>query len=72
MGTAEDVEIQIKMSDEKMLLSVTSIGGPDYEEVSWWPSRLEDGCRDLDLIRGSPPELVEFLVEQWGVVAVSP
>lgn len=72
MGVAEEVEMQIKMSDSKLLLSVASIGAPDYEEVSWWPARLEDGCLDLDLIRGSTPELMGFLIEQWVIVSASP
>jgi hypothetical protein len=71
MGTAEEVEYKIFIPNGSLRLGVTSIGAPDYEDMAWWPSDMDDDCRSLRMIQGEIPDRAQFSVENW-MTLISP
>ena len=71
MGAPEDVEFKIYMPEGQLRLAVTSIGAPDYEEITWWPVEMEDDCRNPQIIRGSIPEQAQFSMDNWMMLMAS-
>lgn len=72
MGAPEEVEFQIQMPEDKLLMALTSIGAPDYDEIDWWPEGMDDDCRNPQMIRGSTPHQAIFNVDDWSLLVTAP
>ncbi len=72
MGTPEDVEFQIKMPEGYIRLAVSTIGAPDYDQVSKWPVNGTDDCGSIQLLGGPIPETAQFSPEDWMTVTAAP
>jgi hypothetical protein len=69
-GTAGEREYQITMPGGFLHLAVA------YKRISdktllLWPTQLDDGCRNFDLIGGDAPDTLQFSPQQWITVRTS-
>jgi hypothetical protein len=55
----------LDMPEGSLRLAVTHLGGPGGGSPALWPGGLDEGCGNLDLIRGDVPDSLPFSPEGW-------
>jgi hypothetical protein len=69
LGADTDTEFKIAMPLGRVRLTVIPMSvGQTYQETAWWPGRIADGCRSIDLLSGDPPAQLQFAPESWMTV----
>jgi hypothetical protein len=69
MGTPEELEYRIEMTEETLRLAVNFIRASNPNEKVPWPVDLNDDC--IKPTPGGLPEILYFSPETWATLKVS-
>ena len=69
MGTPEELEYRIEITEETLHMAVNFIRASNPNEKIPWPSHLDDDC--IKPTPGGLPEDLDFSPEQWVILEVS-
>jgi len=69
MGTPNELEYQIEMSDETLRLAVNFIRASNPNEKIPWPTGLDDDC--IKPTPGGLPEELYFSLDRWAIIDIS-
>ena len=69
MGTSEELEYRIEITEDTLRLAVNFIRASNTNEKIPWPADLDDDC--ITPSPGGLPENLYFSPEQWATLDVS-
>lgn len=57
-------EFKIRLDGERVFLGVVFLS-TDTMQAAYWPASMDDGCRELDLLRGEAPGSLALEPSRW-------
>ncbi len=69
MGTANELEYQIAIPEERLRLAVTFLRASDIEERIFWPVNLDDDCTRPT--PGGMPTQLSFTLDEWATIEIT-